>query len=96
MKLRTARKIVKAVGTVRASAYTDGQLNVALGRVARTKEQRRAEEFWDQLMDDLGVLGRAKVLAGSGAPGMAFDLLMRTPVEEWTYGTPEVEAACSK
>ena len=98
MKLRTARKIVKAVAddSPRKAAYNGRQVNAALDRVGRTGSNKGAQQFWDQLMDDLGVLGRAKVLADCGAPAMALGLLMRTPEAEWTYGTPSAGVPCSK
>jgi hypothetical protein len=83
MRLRIAKKIVKAVGTPRESAYSPAQLDRALNRIDRTRDSRESNRFWHALMTELGPAGRAKVLAGSGAPAMAFDLLMRTPVEEW-------------
>jgi len=83
MKLRIARKLVKAVGTSREQAYSPAQLERALNRVERTRDSRESNRFWHALMLELGPVGRAKVLAGSGAPGMAFDLLMRTPCDEW-------------
>ena len=84
MKLRLARKIAKTIG--KESRYSEGLQNKALDRLAKTKEEREANGFWHATMDLLGVRGRAEVLAGSGAPAMAFDLLMRTPEVDWTYG----------
>jgi hypothetical protein len=83
MKLRTAKKIMTAVGTPRETAYTDDQIGRAVDRYERTRSAREANRFWFAFLDDIGVSGRAEVLAGSGAPGMAFDLLMRTSEEEW-------------
>jgi len=80
MKLRLARKIVKAIDTPRASAYSEGKKNKALDRVEHTKESRRATAFWISLMHDLGVERRAEILRDTGAPGMAFRLLMS---EKW-------------
>jgi hypothetical protein len=37
-------------------------------------------ESWKNMMEILGVEGRAELLNKTGAPGMAFGLLMR---EEW-------------
>lgn len=83
MKLRIARKLVKAIGTPREKAYTPAQLDRALSRMERTKDSREARDFWFALMREIGPVGRAKVLAGTGAPHMALDLLMRTPESEW-------------
>lgn len=83
MKLRIARKLAKAVGTPRESAYSPAQLARALNRVDRTPQAREDARFWDALMRELGPVGRARVLAGTGAPGLALDLLMRTPEAEW-------------
>ena len=79
VKLRIAKKILAAVGTARETAYTGGQLHRAWQRVERTKEQRAANEYWHYIMREIGVKGRAAVLA-KHAPGMAFQLLMRTPM----------------
>lgn len=89
MKLRLAKKIAKTIG--KESRYSDGLQNKALNRLAKTKEERQANAFWHATMAYLGVKGRAEVLAGCGASAMAFDLLMRTPESEWTYGPPESE-----
>jgi hypothetical protein len=83
MKLRVAKKIVAAVGTPRDGAYTLAQHWRAINRVERCRTAKRADEFFAAFMDAIGVGGRAKVLAGCGAPDMAVGLLMRTPVEEW-------------
>lgn len=90
MKLRIAKKIVKAVGTPRESAYSGKQLTQALNRMERTKSYRADRDFFFEVCRMLGPVGRAKVLAGSGAPGMALDVLMGTPEEEWY---PPEEAA---
>lgn len=79
MKLRVARKILKAVGTPDESRYSNQQIGRAELRVSRTRSAREDERFWFALMDRIGVEGRAELLARSGAPGRAFDLLMR----EW-------------
>lgn len=84
MKLRLAKKIVKAVGTPRESAYTQRQINAALERLEGTRESREANECWNAMMEYLGPLGRADILRDSfHAPADAFALLMRTPEEEW-------------
>lgn len=80
MKLRVAKKIVKAIDGARQSAYSDGKKLKALDRLDRCKDFKNADAFWHQLMRRLGVEGRAEVLAGTGAMDMAFGLLMR---EEW-------------
>lgn len=82
MKLRTAKKIMKESSEDGSGkmTYTGGQLHRALQRYERCKSHKLATEFWNATMERLGVEGRAEVLAGSGAPGMAFELLMR---EEW-------------
>jgi hypothetical protein len=77
VKLRIARKILKAVGTPDQARYSDHQVGRANRRMARTRSAKEADRFWFALMDRIGVDGRAEVLARSGAPGMAFDLLMR-------------------
>ncbi len=88
MRLRLARKIVKAVGTPRESAYTQEQISRAIDRMERTASARKNNEFWNGLMEYLGPLGRADLLRDTfPAPGDAFNLLMRTPEEEWVgYG----------
>jgi hypothetical protein len=83
MKLRIAVKITAAIGTDRESAYTGAQKWKAMNRVDRTRSSREAEAGWNGLMRWLGPVGRAKVLAGTGAPAKAIDLLMRTPEAEW-------------
>jgi hypothetical protein len=77
VKLRIAKKILKAVGTPDEARYSDYQIGRANRRMARTRSAKEADRFWFALMDHLGVDGRAKLLARCGAPGMAFDLLMR-------------------
>lgn len=77
MKLRTARKIVKAVGTPDEARYTGFQIGRAQDRVERTASVRETHRFWHALMRELGVNGRVQILARTGAPGMAFDLYMR-------------------
>ena len=78
MKLRTAKKILKAIGTAEENRYTPKQCDIAIRRYERTKGSRSAHRCWKNLMDYLGVDGRAAVLQGTGAPGMAFNLLMRS------------------
>ena len=82
MKLRTAKKIMKQSSEDGngKSTYTGGQLHRALQRYERCKSHKLANAFWHTAMRRLGVEGRAEVLAGCGAPGKAFNLLMR---EEW-------------
>ena len=82
MKLRLARKIAKAIGTPDCR-YSEGQQEKALDRIDKCKSEKALYHFWNGLMVDLGVSGRAKVLAGCGAPGMAFDLLMRSDEADW-------------
>ena len=86
MRLRTAKKILKSVGTVRGRCYSGRQIRLSLARMERTKSARFDKEYWQKLMLSLGVRGRVEVLAGSGAPGMAFGLLMRMPIQDWRYG----------
>lgn len=83
MKLRLAKKICKAMAQNDYSGgkqYTGWQQKQAVDRVERTKSCRLANDFMNGLFRTLGVEGRAEVLAGTGATGMAFGLLMR---EEW-------------
>jgi hypothetical protein len=77
VKLRIARKIIKAVGTPDEARYSRHQIGRAFTRTERTKSARQSHRYFCALMDHLGVEGRANVLVRSGAPGMAFDLLMR-------------------
>jgi len=77
MKLRIANKILKASETESKLHHSDEQLQAAINRYEKTLTHKEANEFWDYMMTKLGVEGRAEVLAGSGAPGMAFNLLMR-------------------
>lgn len=86
MPWRVAKKIRKAIGTAREAAYSGAQLDAALDRYDRLRTARQNRDYWHALMGAAGVLGRAEVLAGCGAPGMALDLLMRTPESEWRYG----------
>jgi hypothetical protein len=84
VKLRIARKILKAVGTPDEARYSRHQIGRAFTRVERTRSARQSHRSFCALMDHLGVDGRAQVLARSGATGMAFDLLMR-------QGEPEAQ-----
>jgi hypothetical protein len=77
VKLRIARKILKAVGTPDQARYSDHQVGRANRRMARTRSAKEEVRFFIALMDPIGMDGRAEVLARSEAPGMAFDLLMR-------------------
>lgn len=77
MKLRTAKKIIKAVGTPDESRYSGFQIQCAHARTERTRSAREATRFWYALMDQIGLEGRARVLARTGEPAMAFNLLMR-------------------
>jgi hypothetical protein len=83
MRLRTALKICKAVGTPRESAYSDGKINSALRRCERTRSYRESSAFWDSLMKFLGPGGRAELAVRWGQPGKALDILMRHPESEW-------------
>lgn len=83
MKLRIARKLVKAIGTDREFAYTGAQLNKALDRIERTRRSRENRAFVYAMLDRMGPLGRADLLMRLGAAGQAFDVLMRTPEAEW-------------
>jgi hypothetical protein len=83
MKLRLAKKICKAMAQndyTGGKQYTGWQKNQAVDRVQKTKSSKDAHKFFDALMRELGVEGRAEVLAGTGATDMAFSLLMR---ENW-------------
>ena len=88
MKLRIARKIVKAVGTSNEFRYSQKQIRAAIDRVKQTRSAKEDDEFWHGLMSYLGPVGRADLLCGAfHAPADAFALLMRTPEEEWVgYG----------
>lgn len=46
MKLRLAKKIIKAVETPRESAYSDHQIGAANRRYARTASAKEARRFW--------------------------------------------------
>lgn len=83
MRLRTAMKIRNAIDTPRESAYSRAQLNRALARFDRTRSAREDHDFFWALMRRLGPPGRAHLLARLGKPGMALDLLMRTPEDQW-------------
>jgi hypothetical protein len=83
VNLRTSRKIVKAIQEGRADRYTQLQSTRAMNRVERTASAKASQRFWMGLMDRIGVSGRAEVLAKTGAPSMAFDLLMRSPENQW-------------
>lgn len=76
MKLRIAKKIMANI-VAGCCHYSEAQLRAAVQRFERTKTSKDADVFWDSLMRVLGVEGRAEMLAHSGAPGTAFDLLMR-------------------
>lgn len=74
MKLRIAKKIVKAFNYETGhTRHKNSQLDQAMRRIDKT-------ESWKNMMEILGVEGRAELLNKTGAPGMAFGLLMR---EEW-------------
>lgn len=45
MKLRIARKIIKAVGTSREPAYTQHQIGRAFARIDRTASERESRRF---------------------------------------------------
>ncbi len=88
MRLRTAKKICKAMENGDDACYTVQQRWRAVNRMDRTKSSRDADRIWHDMMVALGVRGRAEVLAKK-APAMAFGLLMRTPESEWKYGPEE-------
>ncbi len=50
MKLRTALKIIAAVGTERETLYSDGKVGKALQRVERTRTAKLSQQYWEQLM----------------------------------------------
>lgn len=77
MKLRTARKIIKAVGTSDERRYRDDQIGAASARVERTRTAKEDERFYRDLMDSLGVEGRVELLFALGEYEKAMDLLMR-------------------
>lgn len=77
MRLRTARKIYKSIGSHREACYSIRQRADAIRRVDRTREMRDAERLWGRMLADFGADGCAKVLSSVGEPGMAFRLLMR-------------------
>ena len=79
MKLRIAKKIIENV-KLACCRYSAQQIQAACNRVERTRSSKQATASWNQFMDDLGVPGRAKLLMSMGAPGLAFELLMR---EDW-------------
>lgn len=64
MKLRTAKKICKAIGTPGDGRYTGWQKLQAANRMDRTKSARRAEAMWHSLMVVLGPDGRKELAAG--------------------------------
>ena len=76
MKLRIAKKICKIIGTERALFYTKAQISGALNRMDNTNTGRDSTKFWNNLMEFLGPDGRAEVLYGLGATGLAFRVLM--------------------
>jgi len=80
VKLRTALKIWKAIGTPRQSVYTARQLDAAMRRYDRLQTTKVTNECWDRFMEELGIEGRAEFLMDLGAVGKAFGLLMR---ESW-------------
>lgn len=77
MRLRTAKKIVKAVGTSRELAYSDHQIGKAQDRIDRTRSAKELNSWWYGLMDRLGVDGRAELLTNLGRHDLASDLLAR-------------------
>ncbi|HEY1189892.1 MAG TPA: hypothetical protein VGE74_19740 [Gemmata sp.] len=62
MRLRLAKKIAKTIGTARETAYSERQQELALNRLDRTKSQREAEAFWNEMMAALGPDGRAALV----------------------------------
>lgn len=82
MRLRTALKIRKTIGTARETVYTKRQVCIALKRYERTQSAKDAQEFWNALMLTLGAEGRAKLVMKWDMAG-AFALLMDTPENQW-------------
>lgn len=77
MKYRIAKKIWKIVGTERSLVYTNKQISQAIDRIDRTRTARDSTKFWNNLMEFLGPDGRAEILYGLGATGLAFHVLMQ-------------------
>ena len=76
MRLRTALKIEKAVGTPDQARYSNFQIDRAYARIARTRSGREANRF-SRATDQLGVDGRAWLLDQLDHTGDVFKLLMR-------------------
>lgn len=85
MRLRIARKILSKLDEdgVWHGNYTKSQIAEADRRYFRSPEAKEAMSYWCLTMETLGVSGRAQALADMGSPDMAFDLLMRTPIDKW-------------
>jgi hypothetical protein len=75
MKLRIARKILKAVGTPRETAYSQFQIDKAFRRCARTESERSANRLFHALMVEIGLEGRVEILRRK-SPGLAFQAMM--------------------
>lgn len=69
MKLKQARQLVKAIADT-AGVYSPEEVAGTLARLECSRSNRRPGEW-------------AELLASYGRPGMALDLLLRTPIREW-------------
>jgi len=76
MRLRTAMKIRKAIGTKREYCYQDSQLEAALDRYEKTASHKEAKAFFANLMERIGPEGRAYVI-GKSHPGWGLEVLLR-------------------
>ncbi len=77
MKLRVAKKVHENVSRGAEDRYRSDTIDRAIAIYDRLPTTKLTNEYWDWLMKSIGIEGRAKLLAGWGQTGAAFDLLMR-------------------
>lgn len=82
MKLRIAKKILKAIGTAREKAYTQHQYTTAMQKMERTKECRLDRACWNHLMQSKTPTFHAG-LVSSWNPSKALEILMKHPESDW-------------
>lgn len=75
MNLRLAKKICKAMSEGHGDRYSGWQQLQAVNRNERTKSAKADSRFWNEMMETLGVEGRAEITA-SWNPAAAFKMLV--------------------
>ncbi len=79
MKLRIAKKIIKAVNTKDEHRYSGFQLTKALERLAKTHSYKQNNKFFEALCNTLTIDQRIKALLALDGEAEAFKLMMETP-----------------